>query len=340
MQTIRVRDARWVMLLLLFMFLPACGGRMQQPAPPGAPAEASVQPQGTTPAPTQPPRPTKTQIPLPAPGLAPEQILPPNIGVTGWIRDPNIQTFAGDSLFDYIDGAAEAYHKYDFIEVHVARYRRGAGEMDADLYVFANADRAYGMYTTLRPDDPDTVAVGVEGFLLWTNLIFVKGSYIVSLATYDDSESVAGALKQIASAIGGSLPGTTEKPAAFALFPQEGRLAHTERIFAESYLGLGFLTDAYTVDFARDDETFTLFLSEDPSGEKLNRWQERADMVALEPDATDLSGFPLDAASILAIQDSYHGRIVAGHKGGYLAGVVGYRPADRDFVRDWLNTLP
>ena len=338
MPTIRLRDTRWIVLLL--MFLPACSGRMQQPAPPGAPAADPGQPTGTTPVPTQMPLPTKTQIPIPALAPSPERLLPVNIGATGWARDPELQRFGGDSLFDYIDGAAEAYHKYHFVEVHVAQYRKGGSEIVADLYAFADADRAYGMYTTLRPDDPDTVAVGIEGFLLWTNLIFVKGSYIVNLATYDDSESVVAALSQIASAIGGGLPGTTEKPALFALFPRRGRLAHTERIFAESYLGLGFLTDVYTVDFARGDETFTLFLLEDPSGDKLNRWWESAAKTGMKADAADLFGLPFDGRKALSVLDSYHGRIIAGPKSGHLVGAVGYRSEDRDFLVDWLNTLP
>jgi hypothetical protein len=311
------RCRRFIYALILTLFLAGCGGGMPQPTA-GRQPEAQV----------------------PATATSPAEMLPETIGTTGWVRGPELQRFVGESLFDYIDGAADMYHRYDFVEVHVADYHKGTDEIVADLYAFAGADKAYGMFTTLRPMEPDTVAIGIEGFLLMTNLIFVKGDYIVNLATYDDSESGIAALRQVASTIERGLPGTAQRPATFALFPEDGRLAHSEKIYAESYLGLAFLNDVYTVDVTLPEGSFTLFASDDSDGEKFRRWAEKVsqDEVAIDP--AGISELPFDAGRVLATSDSYHGLIVAGTKAQHLIGIVGYSPEHKGFLRDWLTSLP
>jgi hypothetical protein len=270
----------------------------------------------------------------------PAQLLPAEIASTGWVRDPELLRFAGDSLFEYINGAAEMYQKYDFVVAHVGNYRKGDSEITADLYEFADADGSYGMYTTLRPVEPDGRPIGVEGFSLGYNLIFVKGKYIVNLATYDDPEIIGSSMSRMATAIAAGLPGTTEQPAVFGLFPKDGRLVHTEKVFAESYLGFGFLTHVYTVDFSRDDEALTLFVTDDPAGEKFDLWSERAAQAEAGGDLPDLSDLPYDAGRVLAVRDSYHGQVVAGLRAGRLVGIVGYRPEYHLFVATWLQALP
>ncbi len=269
----------------------------------------------------------------------PAQLLPAEIASIGWVRDRELLRFAGDSLFDYINGAAEMYHKYDFVVAHVANYHKGESEITADLYEFADPDGSYGMYTTLRPVEPDARPIGIEGFSLGYNLIFVKGKYIVNLATYDEPEIIGSSMSRIASAIAGGLPGTTEQPAVFGLFPEDSRLVHTEKIFAQSYLGLGFLTHVYTVDFSRDGETLTLFVTEDPTGEKFDVWSKRAAQAEARGDLPNLSDLPFDAGRALAIRDSYHGQVVAGVRGGRVVGIVGYRPQYHSFLAEWLQTL-
>ena len=60
-----------------------------------------------------------------------ERCLPDEFPSLRLTRDGDIASFAGDSLFIYINGAAEMYHKYGFEEVHVGRYVREGGEIKA-----------------------------------------------------------------------------------------------------------------------------------------------------------------------------------------------------------------
>ncbi|MCK7579399.1 MAG: hypothetical protein MZV65_29205 [Chromatiales bacterium] len=46
----------------------------------------------------------------------------------GWRPDGDIQRYAGEDLFVYIDGGAEIYHEYGFRRVVARDYRNAAGK--------------------------------------------------------------------------------------------------------------------------------------------------------------------------------------------------------------------
>jgi hypothetical protein len=310
MQTRTILSAICAAVLL---FIPACGG---SPAPPGQEAI--------------------------------EMCLPERLPSLGLARDGEILHFAGDSLFNYINGAAEMYHKYGFEEVHVCRYLKEGGEVTVDIYRFGGPDRAFGMYTTLRPDDPDTVAVGVEGFIYGPILVYAKGPYMVNVQTYDDAVFGPADMKAVAGAVGKDLPGTrnlpgaTKLPDTFGLFPDALRVPHSEKIFAESYLGRGFLTDVYTVDYSLEAGKATLFVTQDTSGAKLDMWMEAVGPSAPSTEAITMphDHMPYDQGRAAFLWERYYGNVVAGNKGGRLAGMVGYQDGHEKALREWLETLP
>jgi hypothetical protein len=263
----------------------------------------------------------------------PARFLPRSIAQTGWSRPPELSKFSGDSLFQYIDGAAEMYHKYDFVDVNVAEYSRYDDEITVDLYRFGSPDMAFGMYTTLRPDESETIDLGVTGFCFGPSLVFVRGRYMVGLTGYDESGVVISGLRTIAAAVDSLLPGKTELPRMFALLPRPGYLPHTEKVLAESFLGRGFLTDVYTADYGLAGDTVTLFVTDDESGQKLLRWSE------ITPSPERFTDLPFDSDG-LAVSDAWHGLVVAGPRAGKLAGIVGYSVSHRDFLTAWLDSFP
>lgn len=276
-----------------------------------------------------------TQTPADLPAAA--AFLPTEIPATDWTRMPEMRHFVGDTLYEYIDGAAEMYHTYGFIEVTVADYQSGPREIVVDLYRFADADMAYGMFTTLRPEEPDTIALGVAGFSFGPTLVFVKGTYIASLVGYDESAETISAIRIIAEAVGRLLPGTTEKPATFSLFPPEPPLDHTEKVFAESFLGREYLSGVYCVDYVQDGDTLTLFLMADEAGAKYAQWSEQT--AGDRTTSMSAEGLPYDEGNAFIIVDGYYGHIAAGLKAGKLAGIIGYAPKHAEFLAGWLETL-
>jgi hypothetical protein len=264
-------------------------------------------------------------------------LLPDKIGATGFERSSEVETYVGESLFEYIDGGAEIYHQYGFVDVVTAHYTHDQTEIVVDIYRFENADNAYGLFSSLRPLEPTVVDYGIEGFASGTTVDFVKGRYLVRLVGYDDSPETSAALLSMAKEFDGLVPGKITLPQMFALFPADGRMKSTLKMQAESFLGQKALSDVYTIDYSVDGETVTLFLTNDATGEKYAQWSEQA--VRRKTTALALRSFPYDESKVFMAEDPYYGQIIVGIKGENLCGIVGYDESRKDLLVSWLNSM-
>jgi hypothetical protein len=258
--------------------------------------------------------------------------LPESIDSLDLQRESEIATYRGDSLFEYINGGAELYHVYEFREVSTASYRMNGIELIVDLYQFDDTQGAYGLYSMLRADGMKTVSVGVQGFIGGGTLDFTKGKFLGRFTSFEDVSQIEDRMIQFGRVVAGKLPGDEDKPELFALFPSENSLEATDKIFAESYLGRAFLSYVYTRDFGLSGDTLTLILTLDPSGEKFLRWQQQLESPGDLPEY-----IAFDDELGIRTEDSYHGAIVAGLRGGKLLGAVGFDDESLKFVADWIN---
>jgi len=249
----------------------------------------------------------------------------------------DIRTFVGDSLWEYINGGAELYHTYGFTKVSTADYRSGDVDLVIDLYQFASSDGAYGLYSMLRPDEPDLVTLGVEGYFTGSSLEFVRGEIMARIVGYDESEATGAAIRGLAEQIATVLPGTTQHPAMFALFPDEAAIANTDKIIGAGFLGQSFLNTVFARDYVLTPDTLTLFLVDDPDGAILARWFGYVSQEERSP--VSLVDLPFDESYSLLITDDYYGDIIAGLKNGKLAGVINFSDQHYEFVSQWLGSL-
>lgn len=269
--------------------------------------------------------------------LSCSNFLPDEIAPAGIERSSEIRTFEGESLFEYINGGAEIYHSYNFVEVATATYGSNGTEMVVDIYRFENPDNAYGLFASYRPENPAFVQLGAEGFSSPTSIDFVKGPFVVKVIGFEKSAEIEQAVSVLASEINGILPADDSRPQKFSIFPQRDIIEATDRIYAESFLGHGFLTGVYVRKYQLDSDTLTLFITEDGPGEKFALWFElgAADGSA-EPASDDLL---FDDGRAFVIENSYYGRIVTGLKGEHLLGVLNYSDDKKDFLTEWLDSM-
>jgi hypothetical protein len=252
-------------------------------------------------------------------------------------KTSKIETYVGQSLYEYIDGGAEAYHQYNFVEVSTAAFDVDGIELTADVYKFDNSDDAYGMYSVLRPEDANVSAIGVEGFESEASFDFVKGSYLVRIISYEVADGSAQAIRKLVSKIADAVPGTTYKPEMFTIFPADDKIPHSERIIAKSYLAQSFLTEAYTVKYSWEADTAEAFIMPDETGEKFVQWSEAANIDA---DAMkSVKDIPYDSSKVFVADNPYYGKIIAGLKDGKLIGIIGYKDNMKSFLADWLQSL-
>jgi hypothetical protein len=262
--------------------------------------------------------------------------LPERIADTDASRKSSVDTYVGDSLYKYIDGGAELYHTYAFVEVSTASYETGSGEIVIDVYQFADPVSAYGLYSMVRPDGIETVPLGVQGFPTSSTLDFVKGSFLARFTAFEETPGLSDELLKLGHAVAVTLPGTTEMPATFSLFPSEHRRSATEKLFAESFLGQQPLGDVYSIGYIYAGDTLTLFLTDDASHTKLTQWQNQITDTRLEKAPTSID---FDDDLGFATEDDFYGTIIAGIKGDRLVGGVGLNDKGTEFLSSWINSL-
>ncbi len=164
-------------------------------------------------------------------------LLPANLPTIGLERTSEIRIFDDKGLWEYINGGAELYLMYNFVEVATADYKHNDIEIVVDLYRFASEDDAFGLYSMFRTPDVRIIRLGVEGFTAPASLNYAKGKFLVRLVGYDESAAGSLALVNLAEEIGKLLPGTTDIPAMFGFFPSENQIPSTEKYYIESCLG-------------------------------------------------------------------------------------------------------
>jgi hypothetical protein len=157
------------------------------------------------------------------------------------------------------------------------------------------------------------------------------------IIAYEASESVSKAISALAGQVAAALPGTTERPDMFALFPQVNAVKNTDKIIGAAFLGQVYLNMVYTRDYQFENERATLFLIKDSLGAAFAEWTMAASDA--EKAAGQSTGLSYDENYCLLVANNYYGNVLAGLKNGRLAGAVNYTDRRHDFVAGWLNSL-
>lgn len=260
------------------------------------------------------------------------QYFPEKLATADLERNSSVDTYVGDSLYAYINGGAELYHEYGFDKVSTASYVVGEENIILDIYQFDDALGAFGLFSRLRPDWPEPANLGVESFASPTSIDFVKGDYLVRLTSFSENQPLAVAMQALAQTVEQKLPGTVDPPSLLAKFPDQVEANNAGVYYAGDYLGHGFLDQVYLRDYQWGEKEFTLFLTEDPGGEKVSAFAGLPDIVK-----SDSGPFP--ESESLVLDDSYYGRIVVTSTGGYLIGIVNFTTGLEQLLAEWSSSL-
>ena len=213
----------------------------------------------------------------------------------GWIAEPAPSVYDSETLYEYINGAADLYINYDFQELAALNYEKGEDQgITVDIYRHSTPRNAFGIYSQERPREGAFLNIGTQGYHDTGILNFVLGRYYVKLAGFylgDEDESL---LASIAEEVAGRIEDEAGFPKPVICFPDSGRIAHTERYTAVDFLGHAFLHSAYSAEYEVKDQSLTLFILEGDDEE---------DAVAMTESYLDLAR---DKGQEITASDGYH----------------------------------
>ena len=236
--------------------------------------------------------------------------------ITGWKLSGEIQTFSPQTLFEYINGAADLYLMYDFQELKTAEYvdEKKASVM-VDVYRHQTPTHAFGIYSQERLSNADFIDVGVQGYIEKNVLNFFTGSYYVKLTSFNTGPEDQEVLLTFAKKVAENLGEKGRLPALLATFPAEGKMKNSEKFIAKKFLGYSFLHSAFTADYELAGKKFKLFIIESENQ------RECRNIIQKYLEQTGKTGKNV-VEGRHTISDPHHGEIDLYWKGRHLWGIL------------------
>jgi len=244
-------------------------------------------------------------------------VFPP---MDGWTLAGPPQVFAPDTLYDYINGGSDLYLKYDFEELAVVEYRKGAMSVSAEVYRHRTPDHAFGIYSQERVPSAEFLAIGAQGYYENGVCNFIQGGNYVKLSGENTGTDDRATLLGFARRISAKLPGPSALPEVLSAFPAEGKKANAEKFIAKDFLGYGYLHAGFTADFERSGRRYQLFVivGDDPVDARAMLQQY---LKQIKHDAPAVEG-------TLEVTDPYHGAMALLWKGRHIWGTIGVSDAE------------
>jgi hypothetical protein len=286
-----------VTTLLLALLLAAPPTHPASPAasaPPAVPAQLTASP--------------VTAAPVPGVFPAPECGLVP-----GWSQRDEARRYDAETLFEYKNGASEAYFAYGFARMQGVTCVDAAGvELVIDVSELDDPDHAWGFFVANQDTQSEVESIGSGRQVLPQSALLAQGRYYVEIAALPDGDHRA-ALGAFLDALAPRIPGGPYVPEAVSCFPPEGLEPRSVRLVPESVLGLRVLKTGFLAQYA----VGRAFVVAGASA------QAAVDTFAkLRAGFTDTRPAPSLGEGAFVAQDPYLEGVVVFRKGRHVAGVA------------------
>lgn len=211
----------------------------------------------------------------PSSGPAQDNAAEPNLAalvpeVEGWNEPEERQSYFPESLYEYINGAAESYLSYDFEELLVAELERigTQGSLTLEIYDMGTPANAFGIFSTERYPENEPVPVGDLGYLEDESLNFVSGRYYVKLLGFGLGEEAPELMTDIGRRVAGAVKEKGLLPGLLRFFPKDDLVLRSEKYVKQNFMGYEFLRNGFTAAYKIEDREVEGFFIEAESGKE------------------------------------------------------------------------
>jgi hypothetical protein len=227
--------------------------------------------------------------------------------VPGWEQEGPARTFVAANLFEYVDGNAEGYLAYGFMQLKNVTCKSGGRTIVIDVSEMRDPDAAYGIFAANRDPKRPVATIGMGGQIQARSALFCKDKYYVEFTDNSD-QGRDFALQAFVAETEKRIPGRSRPPEALSWFPPNKLKAI--RLIPESVLGLRLLKRGYVAEY----ETGRAFVVTEDSAESasavMNKLREHFGQSV--PLAVGEESFQT--------KDRYLGGLCFFRKGRYLGG--------------------
>ncbi len=235
--------------------------------------------------------------------------------IPGWTVASEPGACDRESLWEYINGAAEQYLNYGYQELNYCDVAAGELVVTVNLYDMGSPINAFGLYTIQKPGKAKPLSIGGETAILPPyQCLMYKDRFFVMADVYEGEFTDESGL-ELMKAIAKALPGADAPPAQLALLPEKLKIAGSEGYTPKGFLGLQELPSCLHADYAFSDKiTGKVFIIASDSG-AAETWQA----LAKKWKAKEMAG-----QSVLLKTVPYKGSIGIAKTESGLIGISGF----------------
>lgn len=261
--------------------------------------------------------------------------------LSGWVLSEEPEFYGPENLFEYINGASEAYLAYDFQGLIVAFYRQEK-ELDpaitVEIYDLGQTLNAFGIYSSERPPEANFIDLGLEGYLEQGALHFLAGSCYVKvfsfLAGQEGDETALLFGREIARLI----PADKDWRAPVDFFPPSGLKSKSVKFILKNFLGFDYLHHGFLASYERNGVNFEAFIikaQDEAEAEAMeSRWKKELAQSGEKYQEKD--------ALFQAVNKYFHNIYFVRHN-SFLCGLIRLTNADDDlafaFIQEMLSII-
>ena len=256
-----------------------------------------------------------------------DKLLPAPSCADGWVLDGKAALYDKDSLFDRINGESELYFPYGFTQLAYGRYESKKDPkiaLDADVYAMGSLLDAFGMFANYRRKGSYAAAIGVEGMISSSQMLFYQDRYLVRLQVTGATTIGQDVLLACGKAISQNLPRSTARPKELEAFQVPAVVQKTERYVASSLLGYEFFRRGLIADAVLGKDEAQVFLVPETSADAAQAAFEKYH-ASLKTGGTGVQVAGKPGRMSLEAIDPLYGNVVVQQSGRFLAGVVRVR---------------
>ena len=250
----------------------------------------------------------------------------------GFKKTASYPVFLPENLWDFINGAADTYLAYGFIDLHVAEYKKGKSVIKLEIYRHKDNIMAFGIYSTERSSSFHFIKLGSQGYIADGAINFFKSNYYVKIRTYSKSESTLKSAESLAHRVADMLKGGSEMPAALSLFPDTGKKINEENYINESVLGHKLLNKAFKATYESGNDNFSIFIIENITPAETKKSVEDY-LTATGNEAAD------SEIGRIMLKDGYNGTIFLGWKGNRIVIISGLSKDQSDIADRYTSEI-
>ena len=134
------------------------------------------------------------------------------VEIEGWYLEVEPQVYVGDALFELVNGGAELYYRFGFVQALSAQYSDGEGRSIAlDLFEMLDAEAARGIFSEKTSSTGEHLEIGDEASFESYYLNVRSGRFLITVTGFDSGPETTDGLLELARAMESRLARTSHQ---------------------------------------------------------------------------------------------------------------------------------